>query len=182
MSDMTRDNCDFYYCSTCGGQSSRVEDQIKNIGNENLVTFLNSLSFSDFNRHGAYDNWRMYIRHLLVGPEWVGWDMQRRLSDSEIKIILNNWESKIEWEDETRFLDFIMFYFFRHVKNDLSIKTYWLKRCLERLEEEEDESLIETIIYAFKSDSSEEFVDLAKSRAEFSYKIQQALFNSGLEK
>ena len=62
--------CDSYYCSTCGGLSSRVEKSIQRLGADEIYQSLLKIDIQHYLRVYTEEDRRQFLKHILEGADW----------------------------------------------------------------------------------------------------------------
>src|SRR5665811_2152450 len=68
--DSASHGCDFYYCSTCGGLSSRVEKVVQRLGADEIYQSLLKIDIQDYLREDTEEDRRQFLKHILEGADW----------------------------------------------------------------------------------------------------------------
>lgn len=107
--DEPRSKCDDYYCTTCGGQSSRVNKQLIKSDVQGLFESLTVFDASAFVGEGSCHSRWQFLDHLVNGAEWgepVLDDQQRSAVSSvwdnqfsETQLAERAFFSRTDWDD-----------------------------------------------------------------------------------
>ena len=62
--------CDFYYCSTCGGQARRVEKVLQNTNTDDVYQYLLGIDIAEYLQRDTLEERREFLKHLLDGADW----------------------------------------------------------------------------------------------------------------
>lgn len=93
-------NCESYYCTTCGGQSNRVQNAIERLGTDQLFSELQKIDIRDYLSADTDENKRQFLKHLIEGADWGS----PILSDESIEELNTLWQSQTKG-DEYRSLE-----------------------------------------------------------------------------
>lgn len=63
-------NCESYYCTTCGGQSNRVQKAIERLGIDQLLNELQKIDIRDYLSAEIDEGKRQFLKHLIEGADW----------------------------------------------------------------------------------------------------------------
>jgi hypothetical protein len=170
LSDLSRCSCTSYYCSTCGGQFTKVRKRLVASDKLCVRNFLSSLRFDEFANYGFEDNWRLFIRHLLLQSNLI--------SSDEAGEIIEKWYRKVPDAGKADFVDFIVFYFLRYLPEEDRLKKHWISEGLRYIEATRSSSLIETLVLVMGNDCPREVLVMAISDAEFDEQMKRVLINA----
>ncbi len=93
-------NCRLYYCTTCGGQSKRVQKAIERLGIDQLFNELKKIDIRDYLGAQTDENRRQFLKHLIEGADWGS----PLLPEKSIEELSHLWKSQAKG-DEYRPLD-----------------------------------------------------------------------------
>ena len=83
-------NCESYYCTTCGGQSNRVQKAIERLGIDQLFNELKKIDIRDYLSAQTDENRRKFLKHLIEGADWGS----PLLPEKSIEELSNQWQSQ----------------------------------------------------------------------------------------
>ena len=88
--DEPRSNCNDYYCTTCGGQSSRVYKELIKSDVQVLFESLSIFDASAFVGDGSCHSRWQFLDHLVNGAEWG----EPVLSDQQRSAVGSAWDNQ----------------------------------------------------------------------------------------
>jgi hypothetical protein len=88
-------NCKFYYCSTCGGQSNRVQIVIERLGADHIFQELLKIDIADYLKINTDENKRQFLKHLVEGADW-GSPILNLESVVEVRAL---WQSQVQGDE-----------------------------------------------------------------------------------
>jgi len=97
--------CDSYYCSTCGGQAARVEQELLRTSVEDVYRYLVGIDITKFLQRDTVDERRKFLQHLLDGSDWS----KPVLSVRQRETVRAHWRQQVNG-DEYRKIDKIFEY------------------------------------------------------------------------